>query len=170
MDMSPIVGIVMGSESDLKVVEEAASILHDFGIPFEIRVLSAHRTPVETSRWASTARERGLKVLIAAAGGAAHLAGVVAAHTTLPVLGLPIGGGTLYGLDALLATVQMPAGVPVGTVAINGAKNAALLAVQIIGVEDQEVALRLADQKSEMMDKVAAMNARVQKRFERELP
>ncbi len=163
MNTSPIVGIVMGSESDLKVVEGAVSILTDFGIPFEIRVLSAHRTPDETARWASTARQRGLKVVIAAAGGAAHLAGVVAAHTTLPVLGLPIGGGTLYGLDALLATVQMPAGVPVGTVAINGARNAALLAVQIIGVEDQDVARKLADQKSEMTDKVAAMNARVQK-------
>jgi len=167
MDTSPIVGIVMGSESDLRVVEGAASVLHDFEIPFEIRVLSAHRTPDETARWASTARERGLKVLIAAAGGAAHLAGVVAAHTTLPVLGLPVGGGTLYGLDALLATVQMPSGVPVGTVAINGAKNAALLAVQIIGGEDEDVARKLAVQKSDMMDKVAAMNARVQKHFER---
>ena len=167
MSTSPIVGIVMGSESDLKVVEGAASILDDFEIPFEIHVLSAHRTPDETAKWASTARQRGLKVLIAAAGGAAHLAGVVAAHTTLPVLGLPIGGGTLYGLDALLATVQMPSGVPVGTVAINGAKNAALLAVKIIGVEDQDVARKLAGQKSEMTEKVAAMNARVQKHFGR---
>ena len=167
MSTSPLVGIVMGSESDLKVVEGAATILDEFGIAFEIRVLSAHRTPDETARWASTARSRGLKVLIAAAGGAAHLAGVVAAHTTLPVLGLPVGGGTISGLDALLATVQMPSGVPVGTVAINGAKNAALLAVQIIGVENKEIAAKLDDQKSGMTDKVAAMNARVQEHFGR---
>ena len=167
MSMSPLVGIVMGSESDLKVVEDAASVLDEMDIPFEIRVLSAHRTPDETSQWASTARERGLKVLIAAAGGAAHLAGVVAAHTTLPVLGLPIGGGYLSGLDALFATVQMPSGVPVGTVAINGAKNAALLAAQIIGVDDEGIARKLADQKSEMTSKVAAMNSRVQDHFKR---
>jgi len=165
--MSPLVGIVMGSESDLKIVEGAVSLLSEFEIPFEIRVLSAHRTPDETAKWASTARQRGLKVVIAAAGGAAHLAGVVAAHTTLPVLGLPIGGGSLSGLDALLATVQMPSGVPVGTVAINGAKNAAILAVQIIGVEDDIVAQKLDDQKSEMTDKVAAMNTRVQEHFGR---
>lgn len=167
MSMSPLVGIVMGSESDLKIVEGAVSLLSEFEIPFEIRVLSAHRTPDETAKWASTARQRGLKVVIAAAGGAAHLAGVVAAHTTLPVLGLPIGGGSLSGLDALLATVQMPSGVPVGTVAINGAKNAAILAVQIIGVEDDIVAQKLDDQKSEMTDKVAAMNTRVQEHFGR---
>lgn len=155
----------MGSESDLKVVEGATTILNDFGIPFEVRVLSAHRTPDETSEWASTARDRGLKVLIAAAGGAAHLAGVVAAHTTLPVLGIPVGGGTLSGLDSLLATVQMPSGVPVGTVAINGAKNAALLAVQIIGVEDADVAEKLAEYKGGMTDRVAAMNTRVQEHF-----
>ena len=165
MSTSPLVGIVMGSESDLKVVEGAVSVLSEFGIPFEVRVLSAHRTPDETATWASTARQRGLKVVIAAAGGAAHLAGVIAAHTTLPVLGLPIGGGSLSGLDALFATVQMPSGVPVGTVAINGARNAALLAVQIIGVEDEVIAEKLNDQKSGMTDKVAAMNARVQEHF-----
>lgn len=155
----------MGSESDLKVVEGAATMLNEFGIPFEIRVLSAHRTPEETSEWASTARDRGLKVLIAAAGGAAHLAGVVAAHTTLPVLGIPVGGGTLSGLDSLLATVQMPSGVPVGTVAINGSKNAALLAVQIIGVENEDVARKLAEHKTGMTDRVSAMNTRVQEHF-----
>ena len=157
----------MGSESDLKVVEGAASILDEFGVPFEIRVLSAHRTPAEASEWASSARGRGMKVLIAAAGGAAHLGGVVAAHTTLPVLGIPVGGGTLSGLDSLLATVQMPSGVPVGTVAINGAKNAALLAVQIIGVADADLAEKLANYKAEMTKKVAAMNARVQDHFGR---
>jgi 5-(carboxyamino)imidazole ribonucleotide mutase len=165
MSSTALVGIVMGSESDLKVVEGAASILDQFEIPFEIRVLSAHRTPDETSKWALTARDRGLKVLIAAAGGAAHLAGVVAAHTTLPVLGIPVGGGTLSGLDALLATVQMPSGVPVGTVAINGAKNAALLATQILGVDDENVARKLADYKSSMTVNVAAMNSRVQEHF-----
>ena len=157
----------MGSESDLKVVEGAGSILDEFGIPFEIRVLSAHRTPEETAEWASSARDRGLKVLIAAAGGAAHLGGVVAAHTTLPVLGIPVGGGALNGLDSLLATVQMPSGVPVGTLAINGSKNAALLAVQIIGVENEGVAAKLADYKSGMTEKVAGMNARVQEHFGR---
>ncbi|MGA7307264.1 MAG: 5-(carboxyamino)imidazole ribonucleotide mutase [Rhodothermales bacterium] len=164
MNQDPVVGIVMGSESDLPVVEGAFAILRSFDVPFEVRVLSAHRTPDETAKWASTARERGMKVLLAAAGGAAHLGGVVAAHTTLPVIGIPVGGGNLNGLDALLATVQMPSGVPVATVAIGGAKNAALLAVQILGTSDPEIEARLADYKSEMVGKVAAMNARVQEK------
>lgn len=155
----------MGSESDLKVVEGAVTVLKEFDIPFEIRVLSAHRTPDESAVWASTARDRGLKVLIAAAGGAAHLAGIVAGHTTLPVIGLPVGGGRLSGLDALLATVQMPSGVPVATVAIDGSKNAGLVAVQILGVEDQAVAKKLDQFKDGMSSKVAAMNARVQTHF-----
>jgi 5-(carboxyamino)imidazole ribonucleotide mutase len=167
MSTTPLVGIVMGSESDLKVVEGAATILDEFAIPFEIRVLSAHRTPHEASEWASTARTRGLRVLIAAAGGAAHLGGVVAAHTTLPVLGIPVGGGALSGLDSLLATVQMPSGVPVGTVAINGAKNAALLAVQILAVADEGLAGKLADYKRDMTARVSEMNARVQEHFDR---
>lgn len=154
----------MGSESDLPVVEGAFEILRSFQIPFEVRVLSAHRTPDETAEWASTARERGLKVLLAAAGGAAHLGGVVAAHTTLPVIGIPVGSGALNGLDALLATVQMPSGVPVATVAISGAKNAALLAVQILGTSDKSVEAKLDQYKAEMRQKVAAMNARVQER------
>ncbi len=164
MNQDPVVGIVMGSESDLPVVEGAFAILRSFDVPFEVRVLSAHRTPDETAKWASTARERGMKVLLAAAGGAAHLGGVVAAHTTLPVIGIPVGGGSLNGLDALLATVQMPSGVPVATVAIGGAKNAALLAVQILGTSDPAIEARLADYKSEMVGKVAAMNARVQEK------
>jgi len=162
MNQNPVVGIVMGSESDLPVVEGAFAILRSFDVPFEVRVLSAHRTPDETAKWASTARTRGMKVLLAAAGGAAHLGGVVAAHTTLPVIGIPVGGGSLNGLDALLATVQMPSGVPVATVAIGGAKNAALLAVQILGTSNPAIEARLADYKSEMVGKVEAMNARVQ--------
>ncbi|HUF09725.1 MAG TPA: 5-(carboxyamino)imidazole ribonucleotide mutase [Rhodothermales bacterium] len=156
-----MVGIVMGSESDLPVVEGAFEILRSFDIPFEVRVLSAHRTPDETAEWASTARKRGLKVLLAAAGGAAHLGGVVAAHTTLPVIGIPVGGGSLNGLDALLATVQMPSGVPVATVAIGGSKNAALLAVQILGTADPAIEARLDEYKSEMRRNVAAMDERV---------
>jgi len=151
----------MGSESDLPVVEGAFEILRSFDIPFEVRVLSAHRTPDDTAEWASTARKRGLKVLLAAAGGAAHLGGVIAAHTTLPVIGIPVGGGSLGGLDALLATVQMPSGVPVATVAIGGSKNAALLAVQILGIADAAIEARLEDYKSEMRRNVAAMDARV---------
>jgi len=151
----------MGSESDLPVVEGAFEILRSFDIPFEVRVLSAHRTPDDTAEWASTARKRGLKVLLAAAGGAAHLGGVVAAHTTLPVIGIPVGGGSLNGLDALLATVQMPSGVPVATVAIGGSKNAALLAVQILGTADPAIEARLDEYKSEMRRNVAAMDERV---------
>ncbi|HEY5564890.1 MAG TPA: 5-(carboxyamino)imidazole ribonucleotide mutase [Rhodothermia bacterium] len=151
----------MGSESDLPVVEGAFEILRSFDIPFEVRVLSAHRTPDDTAEWASTARKRGLKVLLAAAGGAAHLGGVIAAHTTLPVIGIPVGGGSLGGLDALLATVQMPSGVPVATVAIGGSKNAALLAVQILGIADPAIEARLEEYKSEMRRNVAAMDARV---------
>ena len=162
MSQGPLVGIVMGSESDLPVVQGAVEVLRAFDIPFEIRVLSAHRTPDETSKWAGSARERGLKVLLSAAGSAAHLGGVVAAHTTLPVVGIPVGGGTLGGMDALLATVQMPSGVPVATVAIGGAKNAALLAIQILGTSDKAIEAKLADYKVEMTQKVAAMNARVQ--------
>ena len=152
----------MGSESDLPVVKGAFEILKSFGVPFEARVLSAHRTPVETAEWASSARDRGLKVLIAAAGGAAHLGGVVAAHTTLPVIGIPVGGGTINGLDALLATVQMPSGIPVATVAISGSKNAALLAVQILGTSDASIAAKLAQYKVDMTENVAQMNTRVQ--------
>lgn len=152
----------MGSESDFPIVEGAADVLRSFDVPFEIRVLSAHRTPHESAEWASSARTRGLKVLVAAAGGAAHLGGVVAAHTTLPVIGIPVANGPLKGMDALLATVQMPSGVPVATVAIGGAKNAALLAIQILGTSDPALEGKLNDYKEEMKTKVAAMNASVQ--------
>lgn len=137
------VGIIMGSDSDLPIVKKATDMLSSLGVPFEIHVYSAHRTPVEASDFAKNARERGFGVLIAAAGMAAHLAGAIAANTTLPVIGIPCKGGMLDGLDALLSTVQMPTGIPVATVALNGAANAALLAAQIIAVEDSELAAKL---------------------------
>ena len=134
------VGIIMGSDSDLPVIKKATDQLKNLGIPFEVHVYSAHRTPVQARDFALQARERGFGVLIAAAGMAAHLAGALAANTTLPVIGIPCQGPGLDGLDALLSTVQMPSGIPVATVAVNGGANAALLAAQILAVEDQELA------------------------------
>ena len=133
----------MGSTSDMPIMEKAAQLLNDFQIPFEINALSAHRTPAQVEEFARNAHKRGIKVIIAAAGMAAHLAGAIAANTTLPVVGIPCKGGMMDGLDALLATVQMPTGIPVATVAINGAANAALLCAQIIAVEDKELAAKL---------------------------
>ncbi|HIX65136.1 MAG TPA: 5-(carboxyamino)imidazole ribonucleotide mutase [Candidatus Anaerotruncus excrementipullorum] len=156
------VAIVMGSDSDLPVVKAAAQVLWEFGIGTQVRVLSAHRTPGEACAFAAAARENGFSAIIAAAGKAAHLAGVLAAHTTLPVIGLPLKSSELDGLDALLATVQMPSGIPVATVAINGAKNAGLLAAQIIGVADQEVADKLAAYKKEMERAVLEKDQKVQ--------
>ncbi len=152
----------MGSDSDLPVMRKAADILHDFDVPFEIRVMSAHRTPDAAHRYATTAHQRGLKVLIAGAGVAAHLGGILAASTPLPVLGVPIQSGALQGLDALLATVQMPSGIPVGTLAINGSKNAALLAIQILATSDNGLQKRLLAYKADMVRQVEAKNARVQ--------
>ena len=137
------VGIIMGSDSELPIVKKATDMLSTLDIPFEVHVYSAHRTPVEASEFAKNARERGFGVLIAAAGMAAHLAGAIAANTTLPVIGIPCKGGMMDGLDALLSTVQMPTGIPVATVALNGAANAALLAAQIIAVEDADLAAKL---------------------------
>ena len=137
------IGIVMGSDSDLPVVEKAMATLEKFGVPFEAHVYSAHRTPVEASEFAKGARANGFGAIIAAAGKAAHLAGAMAANTTLPVIGIPIKSSTLDGLDALLSTVQMPGGLPVATVAIDGAENAALLAIQILAVEDAALAEKL---------------------------
>ena len=137
------VGIIMGSDSDLPIVKKATDMLSALDIPFAVHVYSAHRTPVEASEFAKNARANGFGVLIAAAGMAAHLAGAIAANTTLPVIGIPCKGGMLDGLDALLSTVQMPTGIPVATVALNGAANAALLAAQIIAVEDKELAAKL---------------------------
>jgi 5-(carboxyamino)imidazole ribonucleotide mutase len=137
----PLVGVIMGSASDWETMQHAVSTLEELGIPSEVRVLSAHRTPDASAEYAATAEERGLRVVIAAAGGAAHLAGVVAAHTILPVLGVPMKGWALDGLDSLLSTVQMPRGVPVGTLAIGkaGAVNAALFAAEILGVGDPQI-------------------------------
>lgn len=137
------VGIIMGSDSDLPIVKKATDMLSTLDIPFEVHVYSAHRTPVEARDFALNARKNGFGVLIAAAGMAAHLAGAIAANTTLPVIGIPCKGGMMDGLDALLSTVQMPTGIPVATVALNGAANAALLAAQIIAVEDTDLAAKL---------------------------
>jgi 5-(carboxyamino)imidazole ribonucleotide mutase len=160
---NPLVLIVMGSDSDLPVVKEAGETLDTLGIAHELHVASAHRTPERAIALAAEARGRGLKVIIAAAGGAAHLAGVLAAHTTLPVIGVPIASasGTLDGMDALLATVQMPGGVPVATVAINGAKNAALLAAEIIATSDEALAAKLDAMRKEMAEKVQAADAKL---------
>jgi phosphoribosylaminoimidazole carboxylase PurE protein len=141
--LSPRVGILVGSESDLPVLEKCTKRLEDLGVDYELEVRSAHRTPEDVAEYASTARDRGLKVIICAAGMAAHLAGAVAARTNLPVIGIPVAAGPLNGFDALLATVQMPSGVPVATVAVNGAANAAVLAAQILALSDPELADRL---------------------------
>lgn len=139
----PLVGILMGSDSDLPVMEKAAEVLAGMGVPYEIDISSAHRMPEKTADYARTARERGLEVLIAGAGMAAHLAGVMAAHTTLPVIGVPLKSGALKGVDALYSTVQMPPGVPVATVAIDGGKNAAFLACSILSIKYPEIAKKL---------------------------
>ncbi|MGH9733494.1 MAG: 5-(carboxyamino)imidazole ribonucleotide mutase [Candidatus Acidiferrales bacterium] len=158
------VGIVMGSDTDYPVMSQTADTLTKFGISFEMQVLSAHRTPVLAHEYATKAASRGLKVLIAAAGGAAHLAGVVAANTTLPVIGVPMATSTLNGLDALLATVQMPSGIPVATVAIDkaGAANAAILAAQILALSDPEIARKVVAHKESLVKSVEEKNARLQ--------
>ena len=137
------VAVIMGSDSDLKVVEKAITTLKDYGVETVVHVYSAHRTPVEAKEFTAAARDNGIGVIIACAGKAAHLAGAIAANTTLPVIGIPIKASALEGMDALLSTVQMPAGIPVATVAIDGAENAALLALQILGVTDKEIADKL---------------------------
>ena len=163
--MKPLVGILMGSDSDLPIMRKAADILRSFDVPFELNVMSAHRTPDRAHRYATTAHTRGIKVLIAGAGVAAHLAGVIAANSPLPVLGVPINSGALRGLDALLATVQMPSGIPVGTVAIDGSKNAALLAVQILATSDPALQQRFIDYKANMVGEVDIKNARAQEQL-----
>ena len=156
------VGIIMGSDSDLPVVQKAADVLSDFGVPYEIHIYSAHRTPVEAREFSTTAKEKGFGVIIAAAGMAAHLAGAMAAGTTLPVIGIPIKSEQLGGLDALLSTVQMPSGIPVATVAIDGAKNAAVLAVEILALGDEALSAKLekfrADGTAAALKKDAAIN------------
>ena len=150
--MSAQVGIVMGSDSDLSVMEKAGGVLERFGVEFEIEVMSAHRKPARVAEYASSAADRGLKVLIAGAGLAAHLPGVVAAHTPLPVIGVPLHNDALGGADALYSCVQMPPGVPVATVAIGGAKNAAVLAIQILATADDTLAQKLRDYKKELAE------------------
>ena len=151
----PLVGIIMGSESDLKIMQETAEVLKDLDIQFELTVVSAHRTPERMIEYASTARERGLRVIIAAAGGAAHLPGMVASLTTLPVIGVPVkSANSIDGWDSVLSILQMPAGVPVATVALNGAKNAGILAAQIIGSSDKSVAEKLTAHKNQLKEKV----------------
>lgn len=157
------VAILMGSDSDLPVMNEAVSALKDFGIGYEIHVMSAHRTPHAVAEFVTGAREKGFSVFIAGAGGAAHLAGVVAAHTTLPVIGVPVNSSPLAGFDALLATVQMPPGIPVATVAVNGARNAGILAAQILGVADSDMSEKLSAFKKKMADGVKEKDAKLQK-------
>lgn len=159
------VGIVMGSDSDWPRVQKTVDVLNDFGVRSEVRVISAHRTPDVASEYAATAEARGVRVLICAAGGAAHLGGVMAAHTCLPVIGIPVAGGAFNGLDSLLSTLQMPAGVPVATVAVGGAGpvNAALLAVQMLAIGDGALRERFREYKRTLRRKVEAGDARVQK-------
>lgn len=165
----PLVGILMGSDSDLPTMGEAAKVLQEFDVPFEIHVSSAHRTPDRVIRFARDAEKRGFRVLIAGAGGAAHLAGVTAAHTVLPVIGVPMEGGALHGLDALLSTVQMPGGIPVATVAIGkpGARNAGLLAVQILALTDARLRRDLLASRRRMSAQVAEKDRQLQATFPR---
>jgi 5-(carboxyamino)imidazole ribonucleotide mutase len=153
-----MIGIIMGSISDLKVMEEAVEICKYFGVTYEIDIVSAHRTPLKMVEYAQTARERGVKVIIAGAGGAAHLPGMVASVTTLPVIGVPVkSSNSIDGWDSVLSILQMPSGVPVATVALNGAKNAGILAIQMLGIENQEIAIKLQSYKTELSEKVAEM-------------
>ena len=156
------VGVLMGSDSDLPVVRKALDTLRAFGVPYEVHVYSAHRTPTQAQAFCSSARDQGFGVLICAAGMAAHLAGAAAANTTLPVIGIPMKGGAMDGLDALLATVQMPSGIPVATVALNGAKNAAWLAAEILALSDDALAEKLAAERTAMAAQIAAKEEKLQ--------
>lgn len=159
--MKPLVGIIMGSDSDLPTMQKAADALIEFGVPFEMKVVSAHRTPDDMARYAKSAARRGLKVIIAGAGGAAHLPGMTASHTTLPVIGVPVESKALKGLDSLLSIAQMPAGVPVATVAIGNGRNAGLLAVSILAAFDAALAKKLAAFKKKMAAESRAKHARL---------
>jgi 5-(carboxyamino)imidazole ribonucleotide mutase len=159
--ISPKVALVMGSDSDWSILKPGADLLQEFGVPSEVRVISAHRTPDDTARFARSARTRGIRVIIAGAGGAAHLAGVIASHTPLPVIGVPVPSATLQGLDALLSIVQMPPGVPVATVAIGGGRNAALLALQILGTSDEGLHRKLVDYKARLASDSRAKNKKL---------
>ena len=166
-DSAPPVGIAMGSDSDLPVMEDAADVLDDFDVSYEMRVLSAHRTPGVMKDYAEQAHERGVEVIIAGAGGAAHLPGMIAASTPLPVIGVPVKTSKLNGVDSLLSIVQMPGGVPVGSVAINAADNAALLALQILGTGNPDLRQKMLDYKEDLTEKVAEMDEGVQQRSTR---
>lgn len=159
------VGIVMGSDSDLPVLEKSVAVLKAYGVPFEMHVYSAHRTPIQAHDFAENAEKNGFGVIIAAAGKAAHLAGAIAANTTLPVIGIPVKASVLDGMDALLSTVQMPSGIPVATVAIDGAENAALLAVQILAVSDSELSEKLKKARAEATKKVLEKNLAVENKY-----
>lgn len=160
------VAIIMGSDSDLPVVEKTIHTLKDLGIPFEAHVMSAHRTPEEACAFARTAAEKGFGVIIAAAGKAAHLAGVLAGHTPLPVIGIPMKSSTMDGLDSLLSTVQMPSGVPVATVAIDGAENAGLLAAQMLAISDDSLFRKLQEKKEQMRQKVIEKDKKLQEKLQ----
>lgn len=159
------IGIIMGSDSDLPVVEKAITTLEEYGVPFEVHVYSAHRTPVQAKEFAQNARKNGFGAIIAAAGKAAHLAGAIAANTTLPVVGIPVKSSTLDGLDALLSTVQMPSGIPVATVAIDGAANAALLCIEIIAASDDALAEKLDCARAAVAENVLKKDEAVSKKY-----
>ncbi|WP_382307508.1 5-(carboxyamino)imidazole ribonucleotide mutase [Herbiconiux sp. UC225_62] len=164
-ELNPVVGIVMGSDSDFTVMSDAVQVLADFGVPCEVQVVSAHRTPEKMIAYGKSARERGLKVIIAGAGGAAHLPGMLASVTTLPVVGVPVPLSRLDGLDSLLSIVQMPAGIPVATVSIGGAKNAALIAVSILSTSDDGLADKLSTYRTELSELVERKNTDLQARL-----
>ncbi len=159
------IGIIMGSDSDLPIVKKAIDMLDSFSVPYEVHIFSAHRTPVEAAEFSKNARQNGFGAIIAAAGMAAHLAGAVAANTTLPVIAIPIASGGLGGMDALLSSVQMPTGIPVATVAVNGAGNAALLAIQMLSIEDKELAAKLYDKRMSDAEAVLIKNKNVENEF-----
>jgi 5-(carboxyamino)imidazole ribonucleotide mutase len=158
---NPLVGIIMGSDSDLPVMEQAAKVLEEMGVPYEMDIMSAHRLPDKTSEYARTARDRGLNVIIAGAGMAAHLAGMIAAHTTLPVIGVPLKSGALEGVDALYSTVQMPTGIPVATVSVNGAKNAAYLACSILSIKYPEIAAKIDEFREQTRNSIEEKSAKL---------
>lgn len=161
------VGIVMGSDSDLPIIKKATDILDSFDVPYEVHIYSAHRTPEEARNFSRSARDNGFGVIIAAAGMAAHLAGAIAANTTIPVIGIPCKSSNLDGIDALLSTVQMPGGIPVATVAINGGANAALLALQILAVSDKNLACKLDDKRAKDAEAVLLKDAKISEEFNR---
>ena len=163
--MSTKIGLVMGSDSDLPVVEKAIATLEEYGVPFEVHVYSAHRTPVPAAEFAKNARANGFGAIIAFAGMAAHLAGAIAANTTLPVVGVPVKSTHLDGMDALLSTVQMPSGIPVATVAINGASNAALLCIQMLAIEDAQLAATLDAKRAASAETVLEKNRKVEEKY-----